>query len=213
MFYIYDVNGMRFKGSLETLEAQRRVARRPAVLPFQEGGRSTTFSISAKGQSSKGQRSKGQAFAAYQHMIERENMIEPLVHIYQIMSFPVSAIGLDIPLVNAWWMLKESNFRQLVVISARRQVISLLSDRDLLRHIRAAGDAVEVERELTVGEILPAETITTDSKSDIRRVARAMAYFHKDAMPVLEEERLVGIVTRGDILRGFAENPKLNLWG
>jgi CBS domain-containing protein len=41
-----------------------------------------------------------------------------------------------------------------------------------------------------------------------------MAYYHVDAMPVLRDDtRLVGVVTRGDILRGFAENPRLNLWG
>jgi CBS domain-containing protein len=32
-------------------------------------------------------------------------------------------------------------------------------------------------------------------------------------MPVTGDGgKLIGIVTRGDILRGFAENPKLNLW-
>jgi len=71
---------------------------------------------------------------------------------------------------------------------------------------------IEVQRDLLVSEVLSRETYTTDAISDIRRVARVMAFYHLDAMPVMERERLVGIVTRGDILRGFAANPKLNLW-
>ena len=202
MFYVYDIEGLRFKGSLEELEAQRRVARRIAVTPLKEGGRSAPFPEEAG----------GQAFAAYRQMINRENLLEPLVHIYQIMSSPVSTVNRDTPLVDAWRMLKQGNVRQLVVTSERKQLVGLLSDRDILKRINVIEEEVQVDQEISVGEVIPAETITTASMSDIRRVARVMAYYHIDAMPVLEEERLVGIVTRGDILRGFAENPKLNLW-
>lgn len=38
------------------------------------------------------------------------------------------------------------------------------------------------------------------------------AHFHIDALPVVEDETLTGIVTRGNILRRFTENPKLNLY-
>lgn len=202
MFYVYDIDGLRFRGPMETLENQRRVTRRSAIRPVTEEEEATPY---PKGP-------EAQAVGVYQEMVKRENMVEPLVLIDQIMSSPVSTISPETSLVDAWWMLRKGNIRQLVVTSATRDVVGLLSDRDILQRINVVGDEVEVERDLTVAEVIPEETITTDANSDIRRVARVMAFFHRDAMPVIDQDRLIGIVTRGDILRGFAENPKLNLW-
>ncbi|WP_419176428.1 MULTISPECIES: CBS domain-containing protein [Desulfosediminicola] len=45
-------------------------------------------------------------------------------------------------------------------------------------------------------------------------MARVLALHHIDSMPVTcKAGYLVGIVTRGDILRSSAENPRLDLWG
>ncbi len=202
MFYVYDIEGLRFQGPLEELEQWRTVARKITIPPLKEEKRS---SPSPEGPGA-------QAIAAYQKIISGDNMVEPLVHTHQIMSFPVSTIHHDIPLADAWWMLKEGTIRQLVVTTDQQKVVGMLSDRDILQRINIVNDQVEVDHELVVNEVINQEIITTDSMSDIRRVARVLAYYHIDALPVLDQARLVGIVTRGDILRGFAENPKLNLW-
>ncbi len=202
MFYVYDIDGLRFQGPMEELQKWRRVARKITVQPLEEKEQ-PSLSPDARGSA---------ALSAYQNIVSKSSMVEPLVHVYQIMSSPVSSIRLDIPLVDAWRMLRAGNVRQLVVTTARRQLIGILSDRDVLRRINVIDGEVEVDQELYVSEVIEQEIVTTDSYSDIRRVAKIMAYYHLDALPVLEEEKMVGIVTRGDILRGFADNPKLNLW-
>lgn len=204
MFYVYDLDGLRFKGPMEVLEQERRVGRRAPVTPLKEGEEPFPFPP-GKG---------GEAVAAYRQTARLENMVEPLVHIYQIMSGPVSTIQSDTPLLDAWLMLKREGIRQLVVVNDRQEVAGLLADRDILRRINVVEEEVQMDGSLTVVEVMQKETISTDSMSDIRRVARVMAYHHVDAMPVIRAgAHLVGIVTRGDILRGFAENPRLNLWG
>lgn len=202
MFYVYDIDGLRFQGPMEALQQWGRVARKKTVPPVEEREQ-PPLPPDAKGSA---------AVSAYQNIISQPSMVEPLVHVYQIMSSPVSTIRLDIPLVDAWRMLKEGDVRQLVVTTAQRQLIGLLSDRDVLRRINVIDGEVVVDQELFVSEVIEQEIITTDSYSDIRRVAKIMAYYHLDALPVLEKKQMVGIVTRGDILRGFADNPKLNLW-
>lgn len=203
MFYIYDIDGLQFRGPLEALEENRKVEQSRPINPVQ---------ADSQEQSQQSYGSGSQAVSVYQRMLQQNGMVEPLVHIHQIMSSPVSTIGPDISLREAWQMLRDGNIRQLVVTTERRAVMGLLSDRDILRHMNVIGEDIEVRRDLTVGDIIDQETITTDSMSDIRRVARVLAFYHMDALPVINEGRLVGIVTRGDILRGFAENPKLNLW-
>lgn len=207
MFYVYDIDGLRFQGSLEDLESRRVEKTRPVKALIEN---KTTFDRFLEEEKAKGFNAK--AIKAYQRGIDKETMVEPLVHVYQIMSTPVSTVGGDIPLYNAWLMLKGSNIRQLVVTTLSREVLGVLSDRNIFQHIKVIDGRIEVQRDLLVSEVLPKETYTTDAISDIRRVARVMAFYHLDAMPVMERERLVGIVTRGDILRGFAANPKLNLW-
>ena len=202
MFYVYDIDGIRFRGPLEELEQWRSVARKTTVQPLKEEKSSLPFSETPG----------TQAIAAYQIIISRDNMVEPLVHIHQIMSSPVSTIHKDFPLADAWGVLKKRTIRQLVVTTDQKQVVGMLSDRDILQRINVVNDEVEVDQEVLVSEVITQDIITTDSMSDIRRVAKVLAYYHIDALPVIEQERLVGIVTRGDILRGFAENPKLNLW-
>jgi len=202
MFYVYDIDGLRFQGPMEELQKWRRVERKTFIPPIKEKEESSSMP----------DRRGSDALSAYQRMLSKENMVEPLLHVYQIMSSPVSTIRLDITLVEAWGMLRDGNFRQLVVTTPQRKVIGILSDRDVLRRINVVDDEVVVDQELFVSEVIDQEIITTDSFSDIRRVAKIMAYYHLDALPVLENENLAGIVTRGDILRGFAENPKLNLW-
>ncbi len=202
MFYIYDIDGLRFQGPMEALEQIRKVERSKTARALQENEEHTHL---PHGQTA-------QALQAYQKVLNRENLIEPLLHIYQIMSSPVSTISADITLYDAWSMLKNSDIRQLVITTKTNKVQGVLADRDILKHIVVTDEQIDVNRNLLVADIMPPETLTTDSLSDIRRVARVMAFYHIDAMPVVEKENLVGIVTRGDILRGFAENPKLNLW-
>lgn len=203
MFYLYDIEGLQFRGSLEALEQARTVGQtQPAKsLKFDEQLSQQPYSPSSE------------AIKAYQNIVRQEQMVEPLVHIYQIMSSPVSTITKDLALHDAWRMLTEGNIRQLVVTQGRDNVIGILSDRDILRHINVDGNDTDTHRNITVNTVINREVLTTDAMSDIRRVARVMAFYHTDALPVTDQDRLLGIVTRGDILRGFAENPKLNLWG
>ena len=202
MFYVYDIDGLKFKGPLEQLEKWRSVARKEHIQPLKEKSSSPPF---PEGRGA-------QAVAAYQKIISRDNMVEPLVHIHQIMSSPVATIHHEMPLTEAWWMMQKKTIRQLVVTSDVKKVVGMLSDRDILERINVIDNKIQVADELVVNEVIKPDIMTTDSMSDIRRVAKVQAYYHIDALPVLEKERLVGIVTRGDILRGFAENPKLNLW-
>lgn len=209
MFYVYDLDGLRFRGPMELLEEERRVQRRAPVQQVKAGARTTPFPEEESRQSP-----NNQALAAYRQVMSRENMVEPLVHIYQIMSNPVETISSDSSLLESWQILGKSGIRQLVVVSERNLVAGMLSDRDILKRVNVIDGEVEMDLALTVADVMQREVITTDSISDIRRVARVMAFSHADALPVTREDgQLVGIVTRGDILRSFAENPRLNLWG
>lgn len=203
MFYVNDSSGLKFQGPLEKLESWRLVSRKKAVRPLDEEENRPGSQKPFPG---------GHAIAAYQKIISQNTMVEPLVHVYQIMSRPAKSISPITPLEDAWWRLRDLKIQQLIVTTERNKIIGLLSERDILKRLNIVENKIQLDQKLLVEDVISKEFVSTDSISDIRRVAKVLAEFRIDAMPVLEDEKLVGIVTRGDILRGFAANPKLNLW-
>lgn len=202
MFFVNDVDGLKFTGPLEKLEKWHKIARKQNIPRQERDGQSPPFK-SGTG---------AQAISAYQKYVAANNMVEPLVHAHQIMSSPVLTLNLETSLRDAWWLLQSESVKQLIVTTKERQVLGMLTDRDILQRVNVIDNTVQMAQELYVADVLKQEIISTHSISDIRRIAKVLAHFHIDALPVVEDETLIGVVTRGDILRGFAENPKLNLY-
>lgn len=57
----------------------------------------------------------------------------------------------------------------------------------------------------TVGEVMTAKAISIDPQSSVKEAARLMHDKHVRRLPVVnEEDQVVGIITRGDIVRSMA---------
>lgn len=57
------------------------------------------------------------------------------------------------------------------------------------------------------------EVITADPISDIRRVAQVMQEYHLSGVPIVnDQDSLMGIVSRSDMLRAVTNDPPLNMW-
>lgn len=204
MFYVYDIEGLRFRGPMEALDKVRKVERRAGV-PGVKGQQGEAFNTNGN--------NSHQVASVYQNNTSKSNILEPLVRIEQIMTSPVITIDPWDTMKEAWQLLQTNNIQQLVVVTDNDMVSGMLADLDILKHGNLDKLNQLVSDEIVVGDVVGEDIITTDKESDIRRVAKVMAYYHVQAMPVTADKGvLAGIVTRGDILRGFAENPKLNLW-
>ncbi|MBM9605182.1 CBS domain-containing protein [Desulfopila inferna] len=194
MSYIYGIDGLLFKSSYEALQHQGK-----KIKPCEQSARVPGGTCN-------------QAIKTYTGTMQGTAVGRHLVPVSQIMSSPVLTISRYQSLYTAWRLLKEANIRQLIVISGKNEAIGVLADRDILQHLNVKDGEVETSRIQPVADVLQAEIYTTDSTSDIRQVAGVMAEHHIDAVAIVDKHRATGIVTRGDILRCFASNPKLNLW-
>jgi acetoin utilization protein AcuB len=64
-----------------------------------------------------------------------------------------------------------------------------------------------------VGDVMRTPVITAEAVTDIRRIATAMLTNNLDGVPVTADlGRLVGYVSRTDILRAVVADPPLSLW-
>ncbi|MGB9878201.1 MAG: CBS domain-containing protein [bacterium] len=73
-------------------------------------------------------------------------------------------------------------------------VIGVVTEADLLKK---CGE--------TVGEIMTKEVISVSEDTPIEEIAKILAEKGIKRVPVLKEGKLVGIVSRADIVRAFAE--------
>ena len=86
---------------------------------------------------------------------------------------------------------------------------------DILGGIVPLGDTEEYRREalksagVTVGEVMTVDPITIAPEATLVEAATVMAEERKKILPVVEGERLVGVITRMDILTLHVLKPRL----
>jgi CBS domain-containing protein len=80
------------------------------------------------------------------------------------------------------------------------KLVGIICQKDVLSGLKT-GDM----RELTVKDVMVQEVITALSTESVVNVAKIMVEKGVNRVPIVENENLVGIVTRGDIIKAVAE--------
>lgn len=213
MFAIYDIEGRRFRDTLENLRKVRKIqaganARLWSNLAEDESGPVSGTGISKTG----GSVVSSKAVKAYREM-RHLNQREPIYHAHQLMSHPVSSVPMDMGILEAQRYFQELKLQQMPVISAQQHIVGMLSLEDLLQFIVVDDGQVRYVGGKRVADAMSREVITADPVSDIRRVAQVMQEYHLDAVPIVDEQNgLIGIVSRSDILRAVINDPPLTMW-
>jgi acetoin utilization protein AcuB len=85
------------------------------------------------------------------------------------------------------------------------QLVGILSDRDIRDVSPPLGDPqrVSVMKEKRVGDVMTRKVATTHPQDTIEHAAREMYERRINALPVVAEERLVGIITTSDVMRAL----------
>jgi len=94
-------------------------------------------------------------------------------------------------------LLAEKNIGALVVVDAGHQPVGILSERDIIR--QAAMD--ENLFSLKVADLMTEQLITGMPNDDAFSIAHTMTENRFRHMPILEDGKLVGIVSLGDIMK------------
>ena len=124
------------------------------------------------------------------------------------MTRAVVTIRRDTTATTAWALMKVRRFRHLPVVDDRGQIVGIVSDRDLTRvpfDLTRAGQAVPTS--MPVERVMTAVVVTVRPDDDIAEAARLMWEHKIGAIPVVDNGRLVGIVSGIDLLRMLSQNP------
>lgn len=121
--------------------------------------------------------------------------------VQEIMSTNPIAIEANQTVREAMSRLLAEDIRHLPVLDDG-QLVGMLSDRDV-RGIASATLTGEVSDQLTapVSDLMTSDPISVDPEADIGEVIDLMIEHKVGALPVVAEDRLVGIVSYVDVLR------------
>lgn len=127
-----------------------------------------------------------------------------------LMTDELVAVGPDEDLATLHQLMLDHNVRHMPVVDRERNLIGLVSHRDLLRnHLIeqvAQPEAVEemVLRAVTVREVMTTVVESATPEMDIRDAGQRMLDNKYGCLPVVRRGKLVGILTEADFVRLLA---------
>jgi CBS domain-containing protein len=126
-----------------------------------------------------------------------------------LMTQGVFAVKADDDLATVSDLMDERRIRHAPVVNQGR-LVGLISHRDLMRYALKGqvGASPESERRaqltLRAEEIMTRDVATAAPGQDIRQAARLMLEGKYGCLPVVEDSRLVGMLTESDFVRFLA---------
>jgi len=109
----------------------------------------------------------------------------------------VHSIAPDQMVLDALKLMAEKNVGALPVIDAG-QVVGVISERDYARKVVLMGRS---SVGTPVRDIMNAPVVTADSQQSIERCMAVMTDSHLRHLPVLEGEKLIGLLSIGDLVK------------
>jgi len=131
---------------------------------------------------------------------------EPIAH---IMSKDVHTVHRKQNLLEVLELMEQEKICHVPVLSGE-DVIGILSRTDVMRvsygtSPEEANRHRDFLRQFEVGEVMTAEPVTVSSETAIRNVGEILHKNSFSALPVVDEGKLVGIITTNDLLAYLLE--------
>jgi CBS domain-containing protein len=142
----------------------------------------------------------------------REMVVQPRLSVRDIMTQRVFRVYPETPVGELLQLLSRHALKSVPVVNEKREVLGIVTDRDLLRHLlpitgrvgpppkdAAEGDGPLLE--VPVREIMSRSVMCISEDQALAEVVSVMVNKNVDRLPVVSEGKLTGYLTRGDVLR------------
>ncbi len=107
---------------------------------------------------------------------------------------------------DAFARMRRANVRHLLVLKGGEELVGVVTDRDLRRPDWADGDVMSVKEmyklgeKLRVADVMTEDPITVEPSQLTSEAAKLMVDNKFNCLPVINEEKVVGILTSSDLL-------------
>jgi CBS domain-containing protein len=129
------------------------------------------------------------------------------MRVREIMTKSVLTAQPGVPVGKAAELLAYRGFSAMPVVDENGDLIGIVSEADLIRNrfpgAFAGDESVAPERRpaKTVGEVMTSPVTGVSHDADVSELAKLMVDDKRRCVPIVDGRRLVGVVTRRDMLR------------
>lgn len=131
-----------------------------------------------------------------------------------IMSHPVITVFDDQSLSAAWRIMQSHNIHHLAILDSNYQYRGLLSDEQvtpcLLRHIEQP-DKMPAPDKLLLTHFCYHDMLSTHPETELYDLGVAMMEYGLDAIAVSDQHKIIGLVTKTDVLKVLLKHQTLKV--
>ncbi len=120
--------------------------------------------------------------------------------ISEIMSKDIVSVTPDMPVSRVIELLVENDITGIPVVDLAGQLVGIITEKDVI--------GVLSEAEIASGKVrdyMTEEVVHFDVDGDLIPLCESLVNYHFRRVPILSEQRLVGIVSRRDLIKYIIE--------
>ena len=132
--------------------------------------------------------------------------IQPRLTVRDVMTSRVHRVPPDATVREVLDLIADHRLRAVPVVDEERGVLGMVTDRDLMRFFlpvvqKIAGQSAASLKDTPVREVMSRSVICVSEDQALAEVMSIMVTKDVERLPVVNEGKLTGFLTRGDILR------------
>ena len=113
----------------------------------------------------------------------------------EAMTPGVQSVTLTQSLADAAEIMNQNDVGSLPVVDDDRRLVGILADRDIV--LRAVAERVDPQS-VKVGDVASRDLVTVEPEQDLDEALLLMAQHQVRRLPVVEQDRLVGMLAQAD---------------
>lgn len=129
------------------------------------------------------------------------------IPIATIMTKNVVCVSPQQKILDVKHIFEKTKFHHHIPVTEGDKLVGMVSLLDFMYHIQGAGlsDTDKVYKELNVADIMSANPHSVGPDAAIEEVARELSKGAYHAIPIVSEEKVVGIVSTADIIKFYLD--------
>lgn len=130
------------------------------------------------------------------------------IPITSIMTKDVVCVTPNQKILDVKHIYEKEKFHHHIPVTDKGKLVGMISLIDFMYEIKGAGldDNAPVYNELTVKDIMTLNPYFLESDVTLEQVARELAKGQIHAIPIVEADQVVGIVSTADVIQYFLTN-------
>ncbi len=224
MFSIYGSTGRVFQGTLEQLRLVPRVHaadRSRAIEPLLRDGHDGAVreAVETGAPAVVGGPVRRSAIAAYASTAQREHHAWHDLLVSEVMQTPVLSLNIDARIDHGWQQLVFHGRGQAPVVNAQGILVGMVTRAELVNHEHwpaagASAQAWDNWRAQSIESVMLTPIPSVAPQADVRRAAHVLVDSGLPGLAVVDDNgRVIGFVSRSDVLRAALKDAGLDVWG